>query len=131
MNTDHMIFVFGSNKAGIHGDGAAKYALHYKGANLRQGWGLQGKSFGIPTKDENIKTLHIIDVQLYVDSFLDYANEHQDLEFQVTRIGCGLAGFKDEEIAPMFDLAPSNCFFDEAWKPFFCSAISKKYWGTF
>ncbi|UCR75544.1 hypothetical protein PP742_gp60 [Alcaligenes phage vB_Af_QDWS595] len=131
MKTDHMIFVFGSNKAGIHGGGAAKHALHYRGANLRQGWGLQGQSFGIPTKDENIKSLHIIDVQLYIDSFIDYANEHQDMEFQVTRIGCGLAGFKDEEIAPMFDLAPANCFFDEKWKPFLCSSIIKHYWGTF
>lgn len=129
--SEDMIFVFGSNEAGIHGAGAAKYALQNKGARLKQGWGLQGKSFGIPTKDKNIQTLPIDKVQFFVEQFIVFANKNPELEFQITRIGCGLAGFKDEEIAPLFLGASYNCQFDYKWKKYFDSEqFFPKYWGT-
>lgn len=132
------IFVFGSNEGGWHGAGAAKFALTYKGAILRQPVGRQGQSYAIPTKDATIKhTLPLHSIKNYVDEFVIYAETHPELEFQVTRIGCGLAGLKDEDIAPMFFTSPSfmdiqplkNCWFDEAWKPYLPEGT--KYWGTF
>ena len=124
------IFVFGSNLGGFHGADAAKFALNHKGAILRQPVGRQGQSYAIPTKDATIKhTLPLHGIKNYVDEFIDYAKEHPDLEFQVTRIGCGLAGLRDADIAPMFNDDPSNCFFDEAWKHSLYSHHS--YWGTF
>lgn len=109
------IFVFGSNLAGRHGKGAALFAKIHKGAIYGQGIGRQGESFGIPTKDENLKTLPINKIALYVQNFINYAWDNPDLEFEVTRIGCGLAGYKDKDIAPLFKNAPSNCIFPKEW----------------
>jgi len=103
-----MIFVFGSNLSGIHGAGAAKFALDHHGAKWGQGVGLQGNSYAIPTKDKNITTLPLTEIKMYVDHFLLFA-EDSDLTFQVTRIGCGLAGYTEKDIAPMFREAPRNC----------------------
>lgn len=109
------IFVFGSNLAGIHGAGAALFAVtHYK-AVYGVGIGPQGNSYAIPTKDNNIKTLPLSAIQLHVTDFLEYARCRSDVEFQVTRIGCGLAGYSNKDIAPMFRDAPSNCFLDPDW----------------
>lgn len=127
-----MVFVFGSNEAGIHGAGAARYALHEKGAVWGNGRGLQGQSYAIPTKggtSRQLKTLPIERVKTYVDSFIKFANEYRGTNFQVTAIGCGLAGFKNEDIAPLFEKTIYNCYFDEAWRPFMSS--DKKFWGTF
>lgn len=123
-----MIFVFGSNESGIHGAGAAAYAYKSKGAVWGIGFGHLGMSFAIPTKNRQIETLPLLSVRNYVVRFLEYAEGHQYLKFQITRIGCGLAGFKDSEIAPLFADAPSNCLFDTAWKPFL---PNKAFWGTF
>lgn len=123
-----MIFVFGSNEAGIHGAGAADYALKRKGAIWGHGEGIAGQSYAIPTKDHVIRTLPYESVKKYVVHFLDIARRHPELEFQVTRIGCGLAGFEDSEIAPLFTSAPSNCLFDTAWKTYLLDA---RFWGTF
>lgn len=123
-----MIFVFGSNLAGIHGGGAAKYALERRGALWGHGLGLQGDSFAIPTKDYKIQSLDLNSVQSYVQYFLNFAADHAEYTFQVTRIGCGLAGFKDHQIAPMFKNAPKNCQFDSAWKQYLPDHDS---WGTF
>lgn len=123
------IFVFGSNDAGVHGAGAAKFAYEKKGARWGKSYGHHGDSFAIPTKDENIETLSLHRIQLYVDGFLAYAMGHRKLDFQVTRIGCGLAGLQDKDIAPMFASAPMNCTFDELWKPYLGEAV--EYWGTF
>lgn len=112
------IFVFGSNLAGIHGAGAAKFAVHNHGAIMGVGFGPQGNSYGIATKDENIETLDILNVNMNILYFLMYAKVCPDLLFNVTRIGCGLAGFKDSEIAPMFANAPMNCRFSSHWAPF-------------
>lgn len=124
-----MIFVFGSNEAGRHGAGAAKYALLHKGAIYGEGVGHFGESFALPTKDKNIETLPLNIIETYVHGFISYALTHPELEFQVTCIGCGLAGLTHSEIAPMFTHAPDNCQFDELWRPFL--GDDKKYWGTF
>ena len=113
--TDPLIFLFGSNEAGIHGAGAADFAVKWKGAKWHQGWGLSGNSFALPTKDQHIKTLPFDKVADYVNSFKAFATEHPELKFQVTRIGCGLAGFSDDQIRPLFDDAPSNCFLPGVW----------------
>jgi len=123
------VFVFGSNEAGIHGAGAAKYAYEKKGARYGFSYGQSGDSFAIPTKDERIQTLPLENVTAYVYGFLAYAIGRRKLTFQITRIGCGLAGFKDEQIAPLFAGAPKNCLFDEAWRPWLGDTVS--YWGTF
>lgn len=91
------VFVFGSNLAGHHGGGAARAALQKFGAIMGQGVGLQGQSYAIPTMQGGIET-----IKPYVDEFISFAKTHPELKFYVTRIGCGIAGFKDEEIAPLF-----------------------------
>ena len=110
------IFVFGSNLAGIHGAGAAKCAREEHGAIMGQGIGRQGNSYGIPTKDENLKTLPLERIAPFVAGFLTYARENLNATFQVTRIGCGLAGYTDTDIAPMFQGAPDNCELPEGWR---------------
>ena len=91
------IFVFGSNLAGSHGGGAAYVAWRKFGAVMGQGVGLQGQSYAIPTMQGGVET-----IKPYVDEFIAFAKAHPELFFYVTRIGCGIAGFRDEEIAPLF-----------------------------
>ena len=91
------IFVFGSNLGGIHGGGAARIAAQKFGAVFGQGVGLQGQSYAIPTMQGGPET-----IAPYVDEFIDFAKENPEMTFFVTRIGCGIAGFKDAEIAPLF-----------------------------
>lgn len=101
------IFVFGSNLAGAHGGGAAYIAYKKFGAIWGQGVGLQGQSYGIPTMQGGVET-----IKPYVDDFIAFAKDHPELFFLVTRIGCGIAGFKDKEIAPLFGEAadvPNIC----------------------
>lgn len=107
------IFVFGSNLAGRHGKGAAKFALDNRGAIYGQGIGLQGRSYAIPTKDENIRTLPLSEIKKYIDEFLVFASANPHMQFSITRIGCGFAGYKwDSDIRPMFpDILPKNCDF--------------------
>ncbi len=99
------VFVFGSNEAGRHSAGAAKTACDKFGATYGQGFGLQGKSFAIPTKDLDIKTLPLNKIKLYVDEFLIFATERPDLVFLVTPVGTGLAGLSAKDIAPLFKRA--------------------------
>lgn len=94
------IFVFGSNLAGHHGGGAARVALDRFGAQWGQGEGIQGQSYAIPTMQSGVET-----IKPYVDRFLDLAYEWDQNTFLVTRIGCGIAGFTPEQIAPLFDRA--------------------------
>lgn len=96
------IFVFGSNLAGRHGAGAALHARKEHGAIYGHGRGLQGNSYAIPTKDHNVKTLPLNEIKFYVNTFLLFAKENPDMIFNVTAIGCGLAGYKPYDIAPMF-----------------------------
>ena len=102
------IFVFGSNLAGRHGKGAALFAREHHGAIYGQGAGLQGNSYGIPTKDARLQTLPLSEIQKYVDDFIAFALARTDLTFQLTPIGCGLAGYRPAQIGPMFEAAPSN-----------------------
>lgn len=95
------VFVFGSNEAGRHGRGAAKTAKQW-GARQSVPFGLSGQTFAIPTKDRNIKTLGLSKIRTYVYKFVDFSEEREELKFLVTPIGCGLAGYKPYEIAPMF-----------------------------
>lgn len=94
------IFVFGSNLAGAHGGGAAHIACQRFGAIWGQGVGLQGQSYAIPTMQGGVET-----IKPYVDEFILFAEQHPEYKFLVTRIGCGIAGFRDEEIAPLFAAA--------------------------
>ena len=94
---ENEIFVFGSNLEGMHGGGAARLAYNKFGAIWGQGVGLQGQSYGIPTMHGGVE-----DIKPYVDEFIEFAKSHPELTFLVTRIGCGIAGFRDEEIAPLF-----------------------------
>lgn len=94
------IFVFGSNLAGRHCGGAARTALRHFGAVMGQGEGPQGQSYAIPTMQGGPET-----IKPYVDRFIDLAREWDQNTFYVTRIGCGIAGHTDEEIAPLFDEA--------------------------
>lgn len=112
------IFVFGSNLSGIHGAGAAAFALKHHGAKWGQGIGLQGESYGLPTKDEHIYTLPISRIKTYVNDFMKFAEENPHLTFNVTRVGCGLAGYTDKDIAPLFKGAPDNCNLPEGWRNF-------------
>lgn len=110
------IFVFGSNLAGRHGKGAALYARQYHGAMYGNGEGIQGESYAIPTKDRNLKVRSLAYIQTSVDRFISFAITNQQLEFKVTKIGCGLAGYNENEIAPMFKAAPANCNLPKGWK---------------
>ena len=91
------VFVFGSNLGGFHGGGAARAAMRLFGAVWGQGVGLQGQSYAIPTMQGGVET-----IKPYVDEFIAFAQSRPDLYFYVTRIGCGIAGFTDDEIAPLF-----------------------------
>lgn len=115
---DGMIFVFGSNLAGLHGKGAALVAKHMYGAEQFVGEGITGSAYALPTKDRWLRVRNVYDVKRSVCDFLRYAKEHPDKKFFVTRVGCGLAGFKNYDIAPMFRGAPSNCNFPVQWRPF-------------
>lgn len=106
------IFVFGSNLQGMHGGGAARTAYQKFGAIMGQGVGLQGQSYGIPTMQGGVET-----IRPYVDEFIAFAKGHPELTFLVTRIGCGIAGFTDDEIAPLFTGAHGieNIVLPEGW----------------
>lgn len=150
IKTDNMIFVFGSNLGGIHGAGAARYANLYRGARFGIGIGRTGQSYAIPTKgistvtcDNDMHTRTVVGgtlpldvIKTFVDEFIAHAIQHPEYQFQVTRIGCGLAGLKDEDIAPMFATAPvENVWFDDTWFRYLPTGGAgypkHKFWGTF
>lgn len=103
----NQVFVFGSNLLGRHGKGAAKTALEY-GALLGRGIGLWGQTYAIPTKDKALNTMPINSIKPYVDQFIEFAVRNPHLEFLVTKIGCGLAGYIPRDIAPLFKIYPPN-----------------------
>ncbi len=110
---ENEVFVFGSNLRGLHGGGAAYVAYRKFGAVMGQGVGLQGQSYAIPTMQGGVET-----IKPYVDEFIAFAKDHPELTFLVTRIGCGIAGFTDEEIAPLFKKAYNieNIVLPEGWE---------------
>jgi hypothetical protein len=96
------IFVFGSNLSGRHGAGAARKAREW-GAIWGQGFGRQGRTYAIPTKDASIRyTLTLVEIQEYANKFIQYAREHPALVFLLTDVGCGLAELRAEDVAPLF-----------------------------
>lgn len=113
-----MIFVFGSNLSGVHGRGAALYAVKHHGAIRGQGIGRAGHSYAIPTKgriEDSLPVLPLNQIRIFVEDFIEYAEQHPELIFQVTPIGTGLAGYKHEQIAPLFSGAPMNCVMPVEW----------------
>lgn len=93
------------------------------------GEGLAGDSYALPTKGLNISYMLLPKVKEHIKVFLDFAEANPQMTFQVTRVGCGLAGWKDSQIAPLFMQAPKNCQFDEYWRKYL--GDNKQYWGTF
>lgn len=105
---DNQVFVFGSNRAGRHGKGAALTARKKFGAKNGQGVGLMGQSYGIPTKGWKLEVLPLSEIEIQVNRFLLFAHKNRQLEFLVTPIGCGLAGYKPKYIAPFFARVSDN-----------------------
>jgi hypothetical protein len=107
------VFVFGSNLSGRHGAGAALVARHL-GAKYGLGKGPCGKTYAIPTKGKRLEVLSITTIAKHVAEFVNYTKEHPEVSFFVTAVGCGLAGYKHQDIAPYFKEA-INCSFPEEW----------------
>lgn len=114
------IFVFGSNESGIMGAGAAKLAHEKFGAKYGQGFGISGQTFAIPTKDWEINTLKLSIIQFYIMRFFDFTMVAKNYKFLVTEIGCGLAGYKPNDIGPLFAKAK---FCDNIYLP-------KRFWDV-
>ncbi len=110
------IWVFGSNLAGRHGDGAAKVARVNFRADYGTGRGPTGQAYAIPTKDKQLKVIALRDIETSIADFIQYANLYPEKQFFVTRVGCGLAGYSDDEIGPLFTAAPANCSLPMEWK---------------
>lgn len=140
VDTTDMIFVFGSNDEGAHGGGAAKVARQHHGAIWGQAEGLQGSAYGIPTCHKPVGQpgwqKPFAEVHQVVENFVKFAEDTKngltalpaDKEFQITQVGCGLAGWTADQIAPLFAGAPDNCYFDSAWETLLPSGT--KFWGT-
>lgn len=155
MDVSKMIFVFASNEGGIHGGGAARFAYKERGARWGLSYGHFGQSFAIPTKGfkrilhttprvETVTcvgdTLSLEQIKDYVTGFLAYVRGHPELDFQMTCIGCGLAGLRHEDIAPMFvhcdKQSYPNLYFDNVWMHYFAATGEMRQagyniWGTF
>jgi hypothetical protein len=112
----NQIFVFGSNLKGLHSAGAALIAHN----NFKFPWGVgrgwHGDAFAIPTKDRNIQTRSLKEIEFDIKTFKLITHKYIKENWFVTRIGCGLAGYDDKDIAPMFRNA-INCSFAEEWRP--------------
>jgi hypothetical protein len=116
LNDGRNVFVFGSNLAGRHGAGAAYQAAQYWGAVEGVGSGRTGMAYALPTKTRSLKPLALESIEFNCLLFCCYAEEHPELRFLVTDVGCGLAGFKDAQIKPFFKDAPVNCLLPEGWR---------------
>ena len=116
-DTTNEILVFGSNLLGRHGAGAALTAVRKFGAINGKGIGIQGNSYGIPTKGKNIEVLSIKEITKHVNTFISYAKKNKDKIFLITEIGCGLAGYSPKDIAPLFEkcLYLENCYLPKSF----------------
>ena len=112
-----MIFVFGSNLAGRHGKGAALHAKHHHGAIYGNGEGIQGTSYAIPTKDENLRPVSQDFLQAAIGRFCQYARDNSHMQFALTPVGCGLAGFDKRTVWGMlkFHGIPPNVYLTSSW----------------
>ena len=116
------IFVFGSNLAGRHGKGAALDAVELFGGQYGVGLGIAGKSFAIPTKDAFLRTLDIVAINHYIQVFKTFVEANPHLTFYLTPIGCGLAGYRASDIAPLFlPLRHLDIIFPISFKPYLIS----------
>lgn len=109
------VFVFGSNLAGRHGAGAAKYAAQHCHAEYGVGVGRTGNSYAIPTKGHLLEVLPLSDIYSHVKQFVAYAKQYPEQHFHLTRVGCGLAGYRDNQIAPLFVGTPMNVSLPSEW----------------
>jgi hypothetical protein len=116
LKKNNKIFVFGSNLAGRHGKGAALHAFKHHGAIYGLGEGLQNNSYAIPTKDSKLRALPLDIIEKYVKEFIEFAINNPDLLFELTPIGCGLAGYVPNDIAPFFQNVPENVILPEEFK---------------
>lgn len=123
----HWVWVFGSNLSGIHGAGAAAIARTVYGRPLGEHTAIgiyqdvnSSESYAIPTKDQTIRSMSLNAIRPFVYEFIEYVKQHPQKQFFVTRVGCGLAGFSDGQIAPMFTTLKScdNVSFALAWEPY-------------
>lgn len=119
------IFVFGSNMAGTHAGGAAKIALQHFGAMHGVGRGWAGQSFAIPTMNEHLQQMPLSQIEHYIDDFKIYVLNHTQMQFFITAVGCGVAGYKVEEIAPMFKGIAHHVIFPESFRPFVEKTLPK------
>jgi hypothetical protein len=122
--TQNQIFVFGSNEAGRHGAGAARRARMMWGAKIGQGVGLAGNTYAIPSKNKEIKVLPIGKIKKYVNEFIEFVKANPQLEFMLTDVGCGLAGFHASQIAPLFKEAKD--LENITWPPTFVGELLKE-----
>ncbi|AOA58639.1 A1S_2505 family phage non-structural protein [Acinetobacter larvae] len=118
-------FVFGSNLAGTHAGGAAKIALQHFGASKGVGRGWAGQSFAIPTMNEHLQQMPLSQIQHYIDDFKTYVQHHPHITFFITAVGCGVAGYKVAEIAPMFKGIAHNVIFPESFRPFVAKTLPR------
>ena len=109
------IFVFGSNLAGRHGAGSAKHAMLHHGARYGVGIGFYGSSYAIPTKDASLRTLPLSDIKQHIDTFVEFARKNYNMNFEIVKVGCGLAGYTDAQVAPLFRGLPNNCKVHQDW----------------
>ncbi|OTG94924.1 hypothetical protein [Acinetobacter sp. ANC 3832] len=119
------VFVFGSNMAGTHQGGAAKTALLHFGAMKGAGRGWSGQSFAIPTMNEHLQQMPLSQIQHYVDDFKIYTKNHPKTKYFITSVGCGVAGYTVEEIAPMFKGISHNVIFPSSFRPFVEKTLPK------
>lgn len=135
-SNENWIWVFGSNLAGIHGAGAAKVAHDNFGAVFGFGKGKIGRSYAIPTKGMKIETLRIDDIAVHVDNFFDYVDISPNSKFWITAVGCGLAGFYDQQMASLFysnilerETIQAALSFPSCWKSYLMTPTNKLRWG--
>lgn len=119
------VFVFGSNLAGTHQGGAAKIAHQHFGAMKGVGRGWSGQSFAIPTMNEHLQQMPLSQIQHYIEDFKIYTQNHPKIKYFITAIGCGVAGYKVEEIAPMFKGISHNVIFPASFRPFVEKTLPK------
>ena len=109
------IFVFGSNLAGRHGAGSAKHAMLHHGARYGVGVGFCGTSYAIPTKDAHLRVLPLNVIKEHIDTFVEFARKNSNMNFEIVKVGCGLAGYTDAQVAPLFQGLPNNCKVHQDW----------------
>jgi hypothetical protein len=119
----NVVWVFGSNTLGRHGAGAALVAVDRFDAVRGVGEGPTGRAYAIPTKDDKLRPRSLPEIRVSVERFKRYAQDNHGTRFFLTRVGCGLAAFRDEDIAPMFAGVPDNCSLPEQWAPYIHEAV--------